>query len=65
MNYPIQIIASKTGGEYSRMCTTCAGDVKLAASGVYDTNMHPATALHKTNEAKAKTDVPMASFFDM
>ena len=43
--------------------TVSARDVNVAGSGIYDVNMYLATALHKTNEAKAITRLPMTSFF--
>ena len=53
--------ASQTGIEYAH-CAVCARDVKVAASGAY-MDTHLATVLHKTNEAKAITRLPMTSFF--
>ena len=56
------IVASANGCEFVR-CTVCSRDVKVAASGVFDVRAHIATALHKGNEAKAKTFTPITQFF--
>ena len=44
-------------------CIVCDNDVKEAVSGVYNVIMHPATTMHKTNEANPKTHILMTSFF--
>jgi len=45
-------------------CPAFARDVKVAASGIYDVNIHLASALHKTSKTKTKThNIPMTSFF--
>ena len=56
------IVVSKSGREYAR-CTICSRDIKVAASGVFDVQLHLGMSTHQSNEAKLKTYKPMTSFF--